>query len=90
MLTPREPKSKLGGFTGDSAIMTTKIKIPIDERGVERSLRKFKKLCESFGVVREYRKRQEYKKPSVRLKEKTEAAYKRRLKSLRRIRRERI
>ena len=36
------------------------ITVMIDERsGVERSLKKFKRMCESFGVVREYRKRQE-------------------------------
>lgn len=58
------------------------IKITIDEKiGAERSLKKFKRLCESFGVIREYRKRQEYKKPSVRNKEKLEAAEKRRKKS---------
>ncbi|MBT6324415.1 MAG: 30S ribosomal protein S21 [Bdellovibrionales bacterium] len=58
------------------------IKVHVDERGgIERSLRKFKRLCESFGVVKEYRKRQEYKKPSVRLKEKNEAAAKRRVKT---------
>ena len=55
------------------------ITVQIDERsGVERSLKKFKRMCESFGVVREYRKRQEYKKPSVKHKEKVEAAEKRR------------
>lgn len=60
----------------------TSIKINIDEKGgVERSLKRFKRLCESFGVIREYRKRQEYKKPSVRLKEKTAAAEKRRKKN---------
>ena len=53
------------------------ITVMIDERsGVERSLKKFKRMCESFGVVREYRKRQEYKKPSVKHKEKVEAAEK--------------
>ena len=58
------------------------ITVMIDERsGVERSLKKFKRMCESFGVVREYRKRQEYKKPSVKHKEKTEAADKRRKKT---------
>jgi small subunit ribosomal protein S21 len=60
----------------------TAIKVMIDERGgVERSLKKFKRMCESYGVVREYRKRQEYKKPSVRLKEKLAAAVKRKQKS---------
>jgi len=58
------------------------IEISIDEKsGVERSLKKFKRMCESFGVIREYRKRQEYRKPSVRLKEKTAAAEKRRKKT---------
>ena len=60
----------------------TTVYVKTDERfGIEKSLRKFKRLCESFGVVKEYRKRQDYKKPSVRLKEKTEAAVKRRAKT---------
>ena len=49
--------------------------------GVEHSLKKFKRLCDAFGVLKEYRKRKEYKKPSVRIKEKTEAAQKRKLKT---------
>jgi small subunit ribosomal protein S21 len=66
--------------------MSTTIKVLVDERmGVEKSLRRFKRMCESYGVVREYRKRQEYKKPSVRHKEKTEAATKRRQKSIRKF-----
>lgn len=62
--------------------------ISIDDKlGAERSLRKFKRLCESFGVVREYRKRKEYKKPSIRRIEKLEAAEKRRNKSASKMRR---
>ena len=39
------------------------IKIDIDERlPAERALKKFKRFCEAYGVIREYRKRQEYKK----------------------------
>ena len=58
------------------------IKVIVDEKlGVERSLKKFKRMCEAFGVVREYRKRQEYKKPSIRMKEKLAAAEKRRKKN---------
>lgn len=60
----------------------TSIEVVIDEKfGVERSLKKFKRMCESFGIVREYRKRQEHRKPSVKMKEKTEAAAKRRRKN---------
>ncbi len=63
--------------------MSQHIKVVIDDRmGIDRSLRKFKRLCDSFGIVKEYRKRSEYKKPSVRLKEKLEAAEKRRTKTI--------
>lgn len=58
------------------------IYIDVDERGVERSLRKFKRMCDSYGIVKLYRSRQEYKKPSVRNKEKLEAAEKRRRKTM--------
>ena len=59
------------------------LKVVVDDKAhVEKYLRKFKRMCESFGVVREYRKRQEYKKPSIRTKEKNEAAEKRRKKAL--------
>ena len=47
----------------------------------ERSIRKFKRMCDSYGIVKEYRKRNEYRKPSVRMKEKLEAAEKRRRKT---------
>ena len=58
------------------------IKVIVDEKlGVERSLKKFKRMCEAFGVIREYRKRQEYKKPSIKMKEKRAAAEKRRKKN---------
>lgn len=67
------------------------IQVAIDERGgVERSLKKFKRMCESFGVIREYRKRQEFKKPSVRLKEKVAAADKRRKKTNGKVSRPRV
>ncbi len=58
------------------------IYIDVDERGVERSLRKFKRMCDSYGIVKLYRSRQEYKKPSIRTKEKLEAAEKRRRKTM--------
>ena len=45
------------------------------------SAKKFKRMCDSYGIVKEYRKRNEYRKPSVRMKEKLEAAEKRRRKT---------
>lgn len=43
----------------------------------EKAIRKFKRLSDSYGVVREYRNREAYKKPSVVAKEKAEAVEKR-------------
>ncbi len=61
--------------------MAQSVEVSVDDKfGLERSLKKFKRMCESFGIVREYRKRQDYKKPSVRLKEKKAAASKRKFK----------
>lgn len=61
----------------------TNIRVDFNEDlSVEKGLRKFKRLCEAFGVVREYRKRKDYKKPSVKKAEKIEASQKRRVKSM--------
>lgn len=57
------------------------IYVTVDDRGVERTLRKFKRMCDTYGIVKTYRARQEYKKPSVQAKEKREAAEKRRRKA---------
>ncbi len=61
--------------------MAQAVTIQIDDRfGIEKSLKKFKRMCEAYGVVREFRNRKDYKKPSVKLKEKKEAALKRKFK----------
>lgn len=58
------------------------IQIQIDERfPAEKAIKKFKRLCDAYGIVKEYRARSEYKKPSVKMKEKLENADKRRRKS---------
>lgn len=57
------------------------IYLSVDDRmGADKTLRKFKRLCDSYGIVKEYRTRQDYKKPSVKRKEKLENAEKRRTK----------
>lgn len=59
------------------------IKLVIDEKfPAEKALRKFKRLCDSYGVVKEYKLKKEYRKPSVRKKEKLEQAEKRRRKAV--------
>jgi small subunit ribosomal protein S21 len=59
-----------------------KIRIDItDGFAVEKALKKFKRLCDAYGIVKEYRAREFYQKPSVKNKEKLEAAEKRRNKT---------
>jgi len=48
---------------------------------VEKALRKFKRMCDSYGIVRNYRDKQAYAKPSERAKLKSENAEKRRRKT---------
>lgn len=52
-----------------------------DGFAVERALKKFKRLCDAYGIVKEYRAREFYQKPSVKKLEKLEAAEKRRKKT---------
>ena len=58
------------------------IQIDIDDRfPAEKAIKKFKRLCDAYGIVKEYRARIEYKKPSIKMKEKLENADKRRRKT---------
>jgi small subunit ribosomal protein S21 len=68
----------------DSTIM-----VIIDEnRGsIDSGIKRFKRLCESAGILKEYKKRKEFRKPSIRKKEKCEAAQKRKAKEKSRQRR---
>jgi len=59
-----------------------KIRIDINDGfAVEKALKKFKRLCDAYGIVKEYRAREYYQKPSVKNKEKLENAEKRRHKT---------
>ncbi|MFP5387327.1 MAG: 30S ribosomal protein S21, partial [Bacteriovoracia bacterium] len=44
-----------------------------DGFAVERALKKFKRLCDAYGIVKEYRAREYYQKPSIKRVEKMEA-----------------
>ena len=56
---------------------------------VEKALRKFKRMCDAYGIIKNYRSREAYEKPSVRDKEKREAAEKRRRKTMAKTKRSR-
>jgi len=52
-----------------------------DGFAVDKALKKFKRLCDALGVVKEYRDREYYQKPSIKDRLKRENAQKRRLKT---------
>ena len=52
---------------------------------LDRILRAFKKQVEKSGVIGDLKKREQYEKPSIRLKKKSIAARKRRIKQLRKL-----
>ena len=51
-----------------------------DNESLDSALRRFKRQCAKSGVLQEVRKREHYEKPSVKRKEKSEAARKRKFK----------
>lgn len=57
--------------------------VPVKEgENIERALKKYKKKFEKTGVMREIRKRKEFIKPSVRIRQqRIKAAYKQQMKS---------
>ena len=55
------------------------------EEPLEKILRYFKKQVEKAGVIGDLKKREHYEKPSIRLKKKSLAARKRRIKQMRKL-----
>jgi len=71
-----------GHMAHDKKNSGEKIRIDItDGFAVERALKKFKRLCDAYGIVKEYRAREHYQKPSVKRVLKLEEAEKRRKKT---------
>ena len=60
------------------------LEVKVDERGVERAIRKLRRLMASEGVLREIKRRRHYEKPSVARKRKWKEAARRRRKEARR------
>ena len=54
------------------------LEVKVDDRGVERAIRKLRRLMASEGVLREIKRRRHYEKPSVRGKRKLREAERRR------------
>ena len=56
-----------------------------DGDAVERALKIFKKQVEKAGIIGDLKKKQQYEKPSIRLKKKSIAARKRKIKQMRKM-----
>lgn len=54
------------------------LEVKVDERGVERAIRKLRRLIAGEGVLREIKHRRHHEKPSIKLKRKTREAERRR------------
>ncbi len=54
------------------------LEVKVDERGVERAIRKLRRLMASEGVLREIKRRRHYEKPSIKEKRKLREAERRR------------
>ena len=54
------------------------LEVRVDDRGVERAIRKLRRLMASEGVLREIKRRRHYEKPSIRSKRKLREAERRR------------
>ncbi len=48
-----------------------------ENESVENALRRFKRKCSRDGIISDLRRKEQYEKPSVRRKKKSEAARKR-------------
>ncbi|MCA9683248.1 MAG: 30S ribosomal protein S21 [Myxococcales bacterium] len=65
------------------------LEVRVDERGVERAIRKLRRLMASEGVLREIKRRRHYEKPSIKGKRKLREAERRRKRRQRKVRMER-
>jgi small subunit ribosomal protein S21 len=64
------------------------LEVRVDERGVERAIRKLRRLMASEGVLREIKRRRHYEKPSIKKKRKLREAERRRKRRARKLRQE--
>jgi len=65
------------------------LEVRVDDRGVERAIRKLRRLLASEGVLREIKRRRHHEKPSVKSKRKLREAERRRKRRERKARQER-
>lgn len=62
------------------------LEVRVDDRGVERAIRKLRRLMASEGILREIKRRRHHEKPSIKEKRKSREAERRRKRRARKTR----
>jgi small subunit ribosomal protein S21 len=89
MATPDDPPTddgpppEISQVNEHIPVLGRPLEIRVDERGVERAIRKLRRLLAGEGVLREIKRRRHYEKPSVKSKRKLREADRRRKRRLR-------
>lgn len=65
------------------------LEVEVDDRGLERAMRRLKRKRDTEGIARELKRRRHYEKPSIRRRRKAREAERRRRRRERRIARRR-
>ena len=65
------------------------LEVQVDERGLERAIRRLKRIVANEGVIRALKRGRAYEKPSVRKRRKRREAERRRRRAARRLSRKR-
>lgn len=76
--TSEAPKVGTDDKTQYQPVQGKPLEVKVDDRGVERAIRKLRRLMASEGVLREIKRRRHYEKPSVKSKRKLREAERRR------------
>ncbi len=84
------PEPEVPTIVNDHVPVTGRaLEVKVDDRGVERAIRKLRRLMASEGVLREIKRRRHYEKPSIRNKRKEREAERRRKRRTRKTRMDR-
>lgn len=84
---PAPTETKRRNTAPSRTVEGSPIEVTVDERGVERAIRKLKRKCDTEGVTRELKRRRHYEKPSDRKRRKRRDAERRRRRAARRLNR---
>ncbi|MGM0595608.1 MAG: 30S ribosomal protein S21 [Myxococcota bacterium] len=69
---------------GPKPVLGRPLEVKVDDRGLERAIKRLRKLTASEGILREMKRRRHYEKPSQKKKRKSREAARRRKRRMKR------